>query len=397
MKKIDFKKDEISIQNIGNRRFWFGVISGFIFTITISLIFNKTRELIRCLTSLSEDLLIFESKELAFFNYFFASLSTVLGLSITIWVWMGTSVNKKKKHKLYKQQIRTNTQLFFWLVLFLIAQLGCLFLFFILGKVSNFYDEPVNLYEEHSILFILIPIVIFTQNWFLVRLLYRTGKWILFSLIISLITIFILNITTTVDQNILNETYYSKYKNSIKYTENIISKSEKKYGIKFNNKAIEAIKKRKTWSSTRQIWNIKHSFSEDKKVSIDTIILQKIIIHNLKASDRYRYNGDSRTLVNWQYALPTDILKQINYFRSESTETKELFKVLREEILLINKSKIILDDYKELGFYERTNQNLKLKVNIMLVEQLIKVKDSLVNLEKYSELTKMLPEIKKLP
>ena len=92
--------------------------------------------------------------------------------------------------------------------------------------------------------------------------------------------------------------------------------------------------------------------------------------------------------------MPTDILKQINYFRSESTETKELFKVLREEILLINKSKIILDDYKELGFYERTNQNLKLKVNIMLVEQLIKVKDSLVNLEKYSELTKMLPEIK---
>ncbi|EPR70863.1 hypothetical protein ADICYQ_0859 [Cyclobacterium qasimii M12-11B] len=39
------------------------------------------------------DLLILEENELLFFNYFFSFLSSVLGLSITIWIWM---LNKNK-------------------------------------------------------------------------------------------------------------------------------------------------------------------------------------------------------------------------------------------------------------------------------------------------------------
>lgn len=394
---MNFKKEKISIHNIGKQRFWFGIISGFISAITISLIFNKTRELIRFLTSLSEDLLTFKNEELIFFNYFFVSLSTVLGLSITIWIWMGNPINKKKAHKLYKQQVRTNNQLVFWLVLFLTAQLCSLFLFLILGKFSNYYDHPVNLYEDHKALFILIPIVIFAQNWFSVRLIYRSGKWIIASLIISLVMIYTLNKTTTIDQNILNDAYFKRHQNFYKNIENTISKSEKRYNIQFNNIDLEALRKRKSWSANRQIWNTKRAFSENKKISLDNIIIHKVIIHNLKKSDRYRYHGESRTLVNWEYALPIDILKQINYFESDSNETKELFEVLREEILLVNKSKIILDDYKDYNYIPSEKEKNELQVNIMLVEQLIEVRNNIMSLKKYSEISKMLPEIKNLP
>ncbi|WP_405567124.1 hypothetical protein [Polaribacter sp. Asnod6-C07] len=393
MKKIDFKKDKISIQNIGKQRFWFGIISGFISAITISLIINKTRELIRYLTSISEDLLTFENKELTFFNYFFVSLSTVLGLSITIWVWMGGSINKRKKHKLYKQQVRTNTQLIFWLVLFLIAQLGCLFLFLILAKNSTNYGHSINLYEDHSILFILIPIVIFAQNWFLVRLIYKTGKWIFISVFVSVITTLILYKTTTVDQNKLNDMYFTRYEKEYNYVELEKSKAKKKYGVKYNKTTIEILKQWRTQSARKQVRDIKEIFSKEGKLSIDTIILQKIIIHNHKIYSSYRYHSKSRPLNNWQYALPENILKQIMYFECDSNETKELFETLKEEIILVNKSKIELNNYE---IYERIN-NLEPKVNIELVKQLIRVSDSLKSLKKYSELNKLLPEIKNVP
>ena len=190
---------------------------------------------------------------------------------------------------------------------------------------------------------------------------------------------------------------HKRYQESYEYVENVISKSKKEYLIQFNNKAINALKKRKSWSSDRQIWNIKQSFVRDKKVSLDTIIIQKIIIHNLKSRDNYRYHGDSLTLVNWKYVLPKDILKQINYFGIDSNETKELFELLKEEILLINKSKIILNDYKDFDEIISEEERLELQVNIMLVKQLIEVRDSLVTMKKYSELSKVLPKIKNVP
>ncbi len=392
MKRISFKKDKISIQGIGKKRFWFGIIAGCFSALSISLIFNRTREFIRLLTSLSQDLLLFEKQEFNFFNFFFASLSTVLGLSITIWIWMGNITNKRKKNKLYKQQARTNSLFFFWLIIFLTAQIG--FLFLSLRDIS-IYDFPVNLYKEHALLFILTPIVIFAQTWFSVRLVYRSGNWILISFVVSLTMAFILYKTTSVDQNILNRIYFEKHKEAYEYITSEKIKSEKKYGIKYEDKTIETLKKRYSSNSTEQVWEIKKAFSTEKKVSLDTIILQKIIIHNIKRRNRNRDLSDLPSLQNWQYALPKDILKQISYFESDSNETKELFETLKEEILLVNKSKITLDDYNTgFRFSKRINNNSQPEVNLMLVEQLMKVRDSLIHINKYSELNKTLPEIK---
>jgi hypothetical protein len=44
MKSIQFRKEKISIQNIGHQRFWIGIGAGLITAITISLAFNYLRE-----------------------------------------------------------------------------------------------------------------------------------------------------------------------------------------------------------------------------------------------------------------------------------------------------------------------------------------------------------------
>ncbi|WP_299623683.1 hypothetical protein [uncultured Tenacibaculum sp.] len=392
MRKINFKKDHISIQNIGKLRFWIGIISGFVTATTLSLIFNRAREIIRFSTSISEDLLTFEDAELAFFNYFIVSLCTALGLSVTIRIWVESTISKKKKHNFLKQQIRTNTVLFFWIILFLAVKLAYLFIFLIAAEVSSNSGHPINLYKDCSSLFVLLPIVIFINSWSLLRLLYKSIKWILISIVVSFFTILILYRTTTVNQEILNDIYFKPYLKSLEYIDNEIKTSEKKYNIKFDSDAIRTLKKRKYVSSGHQIWDIKKSFSYNQKVSLDTIIIQQIIIHDLKGSYNRRYYYKPRSVMNWKYALPKDILKQIGYFNPNSNETKELFNLLKEEILLVNRSKIILD--KELEYEPRDQKRKELQVNVMLVEQLKEVKDSLLAQKKYVKLHNILPEIK---
>jgi hypothetical protein len=158
----NYRKDKIAIQKIGKQRFWIGIISGLFSAIVISVTFNYFREVFRYITTLSADLFILEKSELLFYNYFFASLATVLGLSVTIAIWMTNNNHKRKKDKIYKQLSRTNILFTFWLILMMIAKFGSIVPFILYGMPG--YDNQLNLFEEYWLLFVLIPIVVFTQN-----------------------------------------------------------------------------------------------------------------------------------------------------------------------------------------------------------------------------------------
>lgn len=56
MKSIRFRKEKISIHNIGHQRFWIDIGAGLITAIAISLFFNYFREGFRFLTILRADL-----------------------------------------------------------------------------------------------------------------------------------------------------------------------------------------------------------------------------------------------------------------------------------------------------------------------------------------------------
>ncbi|NLC50315.1 MAG: hypothetical protein GX762_08125, partial [Bacteroidales bacterium] len=81
MTDIRFRKDKLSIDLIGRQRFWIGIVAGVISAISLSLLFNYSREILRSLTGISSDLIILEPNELLFFDYFFCLLASVMGLS----------------------------------------------------------------------------------------------------------------------------------------------------------------------------------------------------------------------------------------------------------------------------------------------------------------------------
>jgi hypothetical protein len=391
MTKIRFRKENISIQNIGRQRFWIGIVAGLISAISISLFFNHSRETLRLLTSMSADLLILKENELLFFNYFFSFLSTVLGLSIAIWIWMLNKNHNRRKDRIYKQLSITNALLIFWVILMIISRFGSILPIVLFGTPG--FDNHLHLYEEYWILFVLMPIVVFMQSWFTVRLVYQAGRWIFLSFLFCIFTAFTFQLTTTVNQEKLNSVYHQRFENDYNYIDQEIRIAKVKYGVDFDEQTIEILKKQITESSVEQIAMVKKAFSSDRPVSMDTIILQKIIVRNFKEGGWYYYRRNS--IENWRYALPNDILKQLDYFERSSNETKELFEILREMIELVNTPEIHWDKYQNFTQTER-RRSLGARYNIpdTLIEQLIEVRTRLLEDDQYSDFSKDLKVIK---
>jgi hypothetical protein len=153
------------------------------------------------------------------------------------------------------------------------------------------------------------------------------------------------------------------------------------------------LKKQITESSVEQIAMVKKAFSKDKPNSMDTIILQKIIIRNFKEGGWYYYRRNS--LENWRYALPNDILKQLDHFDRSSSETKELFEILKEMIDLVNTPEIHWEEYQNFTETER-RRSLGARHNIPdpLIEQLKEVRTRLLEDDRYSDFSTNLKVIK---
>jgi hypothetical protein len=239
----------------------------------------------------------------------------------------------------------------------------------------------------------LIPIVVFTQSWFTVRLVYQAGRWIFLSFLFCILTAFTLQLTTTVNQEKLNSAYHQRFEKDYNYIDQEIRIAKEKYGIDYNEQTVEILKKRITESSIKQIESIKKAFSADNPVTLDTIILQKIIIRNFKEGGWNYYRRNS--IENWRYALPIDIKKQLSYFEQNSKEEKELFEVLKEMIDLVNTPEIHWEEYQNFTETER-RRSLGARYNIPepLIEQLKKVRTQLLENDRYSDYSKDLKLIK---
>ncbi|MBN2744900.1 MAG: hypothetical protein JXR39_13490 [Marinilabiliaceae bacterium] len=382
MTKIQFKKEKISVQNINRMRFWIGILAGLVSAISISLFFNLSRETFRFLTSISADLLILKENELLFFNFFFSFLSAVLGLSITIWIWMQNKKHNRSKDRIYKNLSVTNALLIFWVILMVLSRFGSILPIVLFGAPG--YDNHLNLYEEYWILFVLMPIVVFMQSWFAVRLVYQAGSWIFLSFLFCLLTAFMLQLTTAVNQDELNSVYHLRFHKDYNYIDHELTIAKGKYGVSFDNHTIEVLKKRETESSVQQIVSVKKAFSYDMPVTMDTIILQKIIIRNYKKGSWSFFRRNS--IENWPYALPIDILKQLDYFDPNSNQAIELCDILKEMIDLVNTPEIHWEECLNFTETERRRSfGAKYHIPDPLIEQLKDVRERLLEDDRYAD------------
>lgn len=346
---MKFTKNRISIEGIGHQRFWLGIVSGLLTAVILCLFFNYTREMLRFFTSINADLLVLSKNEFNFYNYFYSALSSTLGLSITVWIWMGNNIHNRKKDRLYKRQTQTNILLLFWVILLVISRFSSILTFVLYGTIG--YDNQLDFVNDYWLLFVLLPCVIFLQSWFTVRLVYNSTKWIFYSFISCCLFTLLLSFTTNINQEGINKTYYLRYQTEFDYIDNELEYAKNRYDIEFNDSIKFILKKWYTQSSIRQVNDLKQSFSSNQKVTLETIILSKIVIHNLKVGSVSWYSRNS--IENWYYVSPNDIFNQIKKFNIKSNETKELFNLLKLQSDILFTPEINwdnIDDYSSFDF-----------------------------------------------
>lgn len=384
MSNFNFNKPILSISEIGTLRFWVGLIAGIIITITISLLFNYTREILRFITGVHTDLYVPTRSEFYFFNYFFTSLSTVIGLSVSITIWLRNLKHHRIKERFYKLLSTSNALSGSLLILMLITRIGTIIALMVYGAEG--YDNELKLYNEYWLIFLLIPLYIFGNSWYAVRMVYNSTKWILLSFVICLsITVFLSNVTK-VDQSIVNESYFSQFKDDYNYIDNEIEKARNEYGVYFLPETIETLKKWKTDKSSQQVEDLKSAFNRNNKLTLDTIILQKMVIHNLKEYYHFEY---------WPYVSPVRVFIRLKNSKPDSPEAKELVFTLNEMIKLVNTPKI---DYEKNKYITKTEERKGIYVNYMLPAripyQLKLIRDSILMDKRFLEYYDLLPQIK---
>ena len=330
-----FRKQAISISVIGKTRFWVGLISGLVSAISLSLFIDYSRESLRVFSILSQDLFTLPKKEVVFFDYFFSSFSSVFGLGISLWIWLSNPRHSRRKERLYKHLAQTNIFVIIWVALMFIARWGTIIPIVLYSQRG--YDNHLDLYNDAWLFFVMLPIVIFLNNWYTVRLVYKSGKWILFSLVIVILITLILANLKTVDREIFNNAFENRNAYKYEYIDKEFKKASK-FGIIFSDETKSILKQNYTESTLKQVTDVQNAFNQNKRVSLDTLILEKIIVHHHKVK-HFWYSQRDEADKNWSYAYPEQIYEQIKMC-DDSVSLQYLFEILHEMIQPLNSKEI---------------------------------------------------------
>ncbi|MGB0427640.1 MAG: hypothetical protein ACPGEC_01780 [Flavobacteriales bacterium] len=325
----------------------------------------------------NSDLVIFDSYEFRFYDYFYAILSSVLGLSTSIWLWIDVKKTNQRNVRLFKRYASLNAQLILWIVLLCFTRFCFVISIVLYGTKS--YSQHLNLHQDYWIIFVLIPLALFLQNWYIVRLFYRIGKWFVLSLLACIAFSVILCSTLSVDQDIINKAYFNDFKNDYNYIDNQINIAKSKYNINFSEATITALKQKHSDANYAQVLDAKSVLSHTEPAPLEVIILQKIMIHNFKPSVKYDWRSDK-----WYYAHPQSILNQLQHHTPRSAESYELIQVLIEQYDLLHNN-LKQEDWQKNSYAERRRSYIS-RYNFRNVDkQLQIVFKELIEQPKYSK------------
>lgn len=334
MSHIAFRKPKLSVNAIGGLRFWVGLVAGVATAVMLSVFFNQWRELLRLQTIMQADLLLFSVGESSFYNGFFALLSAVLGHHVCVWVWMQHRIQHRVHHRRYKMLLSAFQLGIFWAVLLVIARFGSL-LTFVLTALRG-YDGELNLLATHPALFWLLPLVVWLQAWLGVRQLFQLGWWIWRAATATLVLAVGLFFTTAVDEERLNQLYDKQYQRDVETVEAGLHKAKELYGIAYPDEGILALRQYHTSNAAWQLTAVREAFEHAGRVSLDTILLQQIILRNRKADD---YDGRF-----WDYPMPAAVVQQLYRVDTASAEARELLVLLGNMTDFVNESIAAADE-----------------------------------------------------
>jgi hypothetical protein len=191
-------KVEFTISEIGSFRFYFGILTGISYGLTLNFLFQLLIKYNNVLISINSEnwnnLLVFELSN--HYSIITGFLSASLGFCFTSYLWLSKPIGNNLRKKSKKRYAQANSMFVFGLIFMILSR----FYYFNIGFVEmTLFNNAFsfNTKEYFGIAFFLLPIFIYFFNWSLISNVFRTKKIILISHVIFVIFGFALSVIKT--------------------------------------------------------------------------------------------------------------------------------------------------------------------------------------------------------
>lgn len=323
--KKNFLKPVLSIELIGVKRFWLGILTGFLMSVILYLFFNMLRDGIRNSFPI-EETLILNNNLLYKINLFLAAAALVFSFHITLNIWIERKRISFSKHKIrlkfareYNSFVALNS--FSWI--FRAATIYCFLL-------CSAFQIDFSYFSDYMYIFFILLLLIYLSEWHVTSLVYKSGKYLLISLIVIIALSFIFAKYNYMNNALFNRGFKDEVIFKYDYLENELTKTEK-MGIHFDEYTKKALHYRRSHVTKQYlqfIYNLKYDRKPIKKLKL--LVLYKIFLHNF-----YFY------ALNSFYDDPY-IIESLKFFDPDKNkyEVKVIFEILNEYNFIHN-SKVI--------------------------------------------------------
>jgi hypothetical protein len=391
-------KNKLSIKSIGIQYFSFGILIGVLYYLILMIFISYSRELFILSTlSYERDLFRLDDKSYYWIDMIISFINIVCAFGITLIIWciglFRRNVNKKPRYILYSNLA------FLAFVVFVTYSIS-----YRVITLSSFFSVTLGIHEIilkyfDIRLFIIAPFVIFFTLWLKIQIYYKSYIWIFISFAILLVTGFVFGINFPIDRDIIRNTYNEKFVEEYNYIDENLKLLYPKKDTNYTYYH-EILRTKQSNEIHELLIDSKTAFQNNESISIDTLIFQKILIHNLNGEYFYCY---SRKKDCWLYAHPNDIYRLINNEDINSRKIEILFQILELQIDYLNHYEslhfpIKIKDNEEISYYiERKKQmsfNLFRYRARHIVFDLATVREKLIKDKRFEFYHKYLPEIK---
>ena len=316
-KKIQLKP-RLTVAKIGKFRFWLGIgLGGLSATVFYVFTFYLLDFMMVMNVSMGGDLSIVPTETSFFEKSFLIATSLTVGVTMMIRHWfMQATFHFQRSRKKITLRL-SNYSVFLVYLVFYVASV------FIRFSYLDIDFTKANQFIKYNSLLFIIPLYLFFAAWTEVSRYFKTRNWIPYTFFISLFIITLLSFMDIKPQGFSGKAFLNMHAEEFKYIDSEVEKAKHEYDISFSEETINSLKQLRTENAFNQLEKVRLAFKTDGKVSLDTIILEKILIHNFKG-----FYKDSRH--TYAYVFPFHVYKQLRKVAPTSQEATELLNILAE-------------------------------------------------------------------
>lgn len=333
----DYLKPKLSIQEIGQFKFYLGITVGIFSAISLYLFLYLLREALRLQTE--QDLLVLNRKEVLFYNFFLASISGVFGQYVCnkIWFRQRRKLSNYKKDLIFTHGDFSMLNFLGWILKAIVVS----FIYFI----STSFHLALSIQNELFYIFPLLFISLFFQQWNEIKLNYRGWKWVF----LSFVVIVVFSSTMMFLKPFYDDEKYNANYLKIRQAEYSFTKKEleraKKWGITFADDTLKALKTRMSYEKNILIESLRQGLNPYKAKKL---ILYKIFLHE------FQYGKGAGTFTSY---LNSSAYYEPIYFylvlklppKKYEKEIILMLEILKEYEKILNAKKLSREEWQELS------------------------------------------------